>query len=61
MDKQAKKQRHRCMSVIKGKSAKPELLVLKFRFSRGVRYRLNHPRLLGHPDMVLRGQMIIVL
>ena len=54
MDKLNKEQRHRCMSAIKGKDTKPELLVRKFLFSRGFRYRLNHPRLPGHPDIVLR-------
>ena len=42
MDKLTKEQRHRCMSAIKGKNTKPELLVRKFLFSRGFRYRLNH-------------------
>ena len=54
MDKLTKEQRHRCMSAIKGKNTKPELLVRKFLFGRGFRYRLNHPRLPGHPDLVLR-------
>lgn len=31
-----KEQRHRCMSAIKGKDTKPELLVRKFLFSRGL-------------------------
>lgn len=53
MDKLSKEQRHRCMSAIKGRDTKPELLVRKFLFSRGFRYRLNHPRLPGHPDIVL--------
>ena len=49
-----KEQRHRCMAAIRGKGTKPELLVRKYLFSRGFRYRLNHPRLPGHPDIVLR-------
>lgn len=53
MDKLTKEQRHRCMSAIKGKDTTPELLVRKYLFSRGFRYRLNHPRLPGHPDLVL--------
>lgn len=47
-------QRHRNMSAIKGKDTKPELLVRKFLWSRGFRYRLNFSRLPGHPDLVLR-------
>lgn len=53
-DRMTKEQRHRCMAAIRGKGTKPELLVRKFLFSRGFRYRLNHPRLPGHPDIVLR-------
>ena len=44
MDKLTKEQRHRCMSAIKGKNTKPELLVRKFLFSRGFRYRLGTVR-----------------
>ena len=52
-DRLTKEQRHKNMSAIHGKNTKPELLVRKFLFSRGFRYRLNHPRLPGHPDLVL--------
>lgn len=54
MDKLTKERRHHCMASIRGKDTKPEMLVRKFLFSRGYRYRLNHPRLPGHPDIVLR-------
>lgn len=60
MDKLTKEQRHRCMSAIKGKDTKPEVLVRKFLFSRGFRYRLNHPRLPGHPDIVLRKYRTVI-
>lgn len=49
-----KEQRHNRMASIRGKNTKPEIMVRKFLFSRGFRYRLNHPRLPGHPDIVLR-------
>ena len=48
------------MSAIKCKDTKPELLVRKFLFSRGFRYRLNHPRLPGHPDIVLRKYRTVI-
>ena len=54
MDKLTKEQRHRCMASIRGKGTNPEILVRKDLFSRGCRYRLNHPRLPGPPDIVLR-------
>lgn len=48
------------MAAIKGKGTKPELLVRKFLFGRGFRYRLNHPRLPGHPDLVLRKYKTVI-
>lgn len=47
-------QRHRCMSHIKGKNTKPEILVRKALFQKGFRYRINVKGLSGHPDIVLK-------
>lgn len=55
-----KEQRHHCMASIRGKDTKPEILVRKYLFSRGFRYRLNHPRLPGHPDIVLRKYRSVI-
>jgi len=41
------------MSRIKGKDTKPELLVRKFLFANGYRYRLHVKNLPGKPDIVL--------
>ena len=41
------------MSQIKGKDTKPELLVRKFLFAKGLRYRLYDKKLPGKPDIVL--------
>ena len=41
------------MSQIKGKDTKPELIVRKFLFSHGFRYRLHVKNLPGKPDIVL--------
>jgi DNA mismatch endonuclease (patch repair protein) len=41
------------MSRIKGKNTKPELMVRKFLFANGFRYRLNVKTLPGKPDIVL--------
>lgn len=54
MDKMTKEQRHRTMASIRSKDTKPELIVRKFLWNRGFRYRLNNPRLPGHPDIVLK-------
>ena len=42
------------MAAIHSKDTKPELMVRRFLFAQGFRYRLNDPRLPGHPDIVLR-------
>jgi DNA mismatch endonuclease, patch repair protein len=41
------------MSQIKGRNTKPEMLVRKFLFSKGFRYRLHVKNLPGKPDIVL--------
>ena len=41
------------MAMIKSKNTKPELLVRKYLFSKGFRYRLNVKGLPGKPDIVL--------
>ena len=46
--------RHANMAAIRSKDTKPEMIVRKGLWSRGFRYRLNHKRLPGHPDLVLR-------
>lgn len=42
------------MAAIHAKDTKPEMIVRRGLWSRGFRYRLNHKRLPGHPDLVLR-------
>lgn len=41
------------MAAIRGKDTKPEILVRKYLWRHGYRYRLNHRRLPGKPDIVL--------
>lgn len=41
------------MSRIKGKDTKPEMLVRKYLFAKGFRYRLHVKDLPGKPDIVL--------
>ena len=54
MDKLSKQQRHANMAAIRSKDTKPEMIVRRGLWKRGFRYRLNHKRLPGHPDLVLR-------
>lgn len=46
-------QRHKCMSRIRGKNTKPEILVRKGLHARGFRFRLHNRKLPGSPDIVL--------
>lgn len=50
----SQEQRHRNMAAIRSKDTKPELTVRRGLWKKGFRYRLNHKRLPGHPDLVLR-------
>lgn len=47
-------QRRKNMAAIRAKDTKPEIIVRKFLWGRGFRYKLNHKRLPGKPDVVLR-------
>lgn len=53
-------QRSRCMAAIKGKDTKPEMIVRKYLFSRGLRYRVNNRKLPGSPDIVLKKYRTVV-
>lgn len=48
------------MSQIKGKDTKPEMMVRKYIFSKGFRYRLHDKRLPGKPDIVLPKMKVAV-
>lgn len=54
MDHHTSQQRHVNMAAIHSKDTKPEMIVRRWLWSRGFRYRLNHKGLPGHPDLVLR-------
>ena len=60
MDKFTKEQRHKCMSMIRGKDTLPELLVRKRLFSFGWRYRVCDRRFPGRPDIVIPKAKTIV-
>ena len=60
MDRLTSVQRHRCMASIKSKDTRPELIVRKYLFSRGYRFRINHKRLPGKPDIVLRKYRTVI-
>jgi len=49
----SKRKRSEIMSKISGTETKPEILVRKYLFSKGFRFRKNDKRLPGRPDIVL--------
>ena len=48
------------MSRIRSKNTKPEIIVRKFLYSLGYRYRLNVKKLPGKPDIVIRKYRIVI-
>jgi DNA mismatch endonuclease, patch repair protein len=52
VDVHSKEVRSYNMSRIRNKDTKPEIIVRKFLFSRGLRYRLHRKDLPGKPDLV---------
>jgi len=54
-----KQQRRYCMSRIRGKNTKPELLLRKALWAIGLRYRLKN-KLTGRPDIVFPGSRLAI-
>ena len=59
-DRMTKEQRHKCMSRIKSKDTKPELIVRRYLHAHGYRYRINVKHLPGTPDLVLRKYRTVI-
>ena len=59
-DRLSKEKRSYIMSMIKGKDTKPEMIVRRYLFSQGFRYRVNVKRLPGKPDIVLRKYKTVI-
>lgn len=59
-DVHSPKQRSFNMSRIRNKDTKPEMLVRKFLFSKGLRYRLHDPKLPGKPDLTFPSRRMVV-
>jgi DNA mismatch endonuclease (patch repair protein) len=53
-DSLTKEVRSYIMSQIPSKNTRPELIVRKFLFNNGIRFRLHDPRYPGRPDLVLK-------
>ena len=61
MDKLTPAQRRHCMSRIRGKDTKPEILVRKGLHARGFRFRLQERKLPGKPDLTLPKYGVAVM
>lgn len=60
MDSLTPEQRRRCMSAVRGRDTRPELMVRRYLFARGFRYRVNCTQLPGRPDIVLRKYHTVI-
>jgi len=55
-----KKTRSYNMSRIRSKNTKPEIVVRKYLFSKGFRFRIHAKYLPGHPDLVLAKYKTVI-
>jgi DNA mismatch endonuclease, patch repair protein len=60
VDTVSKSKRSEIMSKIRSWNTKPELVVRRFLFSQGFRYRLYDKSLPGNPDIVLRSYNTVI-
>lgn len=60
-DKFSSTQRKYCMSRIRGKNTKPEILVRKGLHARGFRFRIHNKSLPGSPDIVLPKYGVVIM
>ena len=54
MDHLTPQQRHKNMAAVRSKDTKPEMIVRRWLWSHGYRYRLNVKSVPGKPDIVMR-------
>lgn len=60
MDVLTKSQRHKNMQHIRSADTKPEIMLRKALWHRGLRYRKNYRKLPGAPDIALTRQKIAI-
>ena len=59
-DRMTPEQRHRCMSRIRARDTKPELVVRRWLWHQGYRYRLYVKSLPGRPDIVMKRWRTVI-
>lgn len=60
MDIWDKKKRSKVMAKIRSKNKKPEVLLRKSLYKKGIRYRINYKKIPGTPDIVLTKYKIAI-
>ena len=53
-------QRSHCMARVKGRNTKPELILRRWLWSAGFRYRLYSKKIAGKPDIVFPGRKKVI-
>lgn len=59
-DKLSHQERSSLMRTIRSKDTKPEMLVRRYLYALGLRYRLHVASLPGKPDIVLPGRRVVI-
>lgn len=59
-DTMTPEQRSRCMAAVHSKDTKPEVLVRKYLFAKGLRFRVCDKKLPGKPDIVLPKYQTVI-
>lgn len=60
MDNLSKEKRRKVMVSIKGKNTKPEIILRKNLWSRGLRYRIHDKTIFGKPDISNKRRKLVV-
>ena len=60
MDTRTQEERSRIMAAVHSKNTGPELLVRRFLWSKGMRYRLHASNVPGTPDITLRRHKLAI-
>ena len=60
MDNLDKKKRSWNMSRIKSKNTKPEIVVKKYLYKNGVRYKSSNKKLIGNPDLIIKKYKLVL-
>ena len=60
MDKFTPEKRSKIMSAIRSRDTLPEIVVRKWLFAQGYRFRVCDKKIVGHPDIVLRKHRTLI-